>query len=186
MDWQQTVEEDIRAMGALMASVVPVKEVQFLAEFRDACRANSCGKYGRCWMCPPDVGEIDEMIDRAKQYQWAVVFQTVGQLEDSFDIEGMQDAAVAHNQLTQQVAAAWQPRLQNTLVLGAGGCQLCETCAKIDGEPCRFPDKAISSLEAYGISVQQLASLAGMKYINGTNTVTYFSCLLCDGVIDNG
>nr|WP_305142352.1 DUF2284 domain-containing protein [uncultured Acetatifactor sp.] len=45
--------------------------------------------------------------------------------------------------------------------------------------PCRFPDMAISSLEAHGINVSRLAAECGMKYINGQNTVTYFGAVLC-------
>ena len=48
----------------------------------------------------------------------------------------------------------------------------------MDGIPCRFPEKAIPSLEAYGINVSRLASAAEMKYINGQNTVTYFGMVL--------
>jgi hypothetical protein len=36
------------------------------------------------------------------------------------------------------------------------------------------------SLEAYGVNVSALASAAGMKYINGQNTVTYFGAVLFD------
>ena len=39
------------------------------------------------------------------------------------------------------------------------------------------PALAMSSLEAYGIDVAQLAKQAGMKYINGVNTVTYFGAV---------
>jgi hypothetical protein len=34
------------------------------------------------------------------------------------------------------------------------------------------------SLEAYGVNVSGLASVAGMKYINGQDTVTYFGAVL--------
>jgi hypothetical protein len=36
----------------------------------------------------------------------------------------------------------------------------------------------VASLEAYGIFVAKLAEKAGMKYINGVNTVTYFGAVL--------
>ena len=39
-------------------------------------------------------------------------------------------------------------------------------------------DRACASLEAYGVSVSQLAELSGMRYINGENTVTYFGAVL--------
>lgn len=45
-------------------------------------------------------------------------------------------------------------------------------------EPCRFPDRAMASLEAYGVAVSELAEACGMKYINGQSTVTYFGAFL--------
>lgn len=164
--------------GADRAAVIAVESIPFDAAFRKACEANSCGKYGRCWMCPPDVGDINEMIGKAREYDRAFVFQTVGQLEDSFDFEGMMDAAKHHNDIAQAVSDEVLPMLPGALVLGAGACQVCERCAKETEEPCRFPDKAIASLESYGIAVYQLAPLCGMKYINGTDTVTYFGTVL--------
>ncbi|MEG1427664.1 MAG: DUF2284 domain-containing protein, partial [Oscillospiraceae bacterium] len=63
------------------------------------------------------------------------------------------------------------------LYLGAGGCGLCDTCAIVTGEPCRFPENALASLESYGVSVSELATACGMRYINGANTVTYFGAV---------
>ena len=68
--------------------------------------------------------------------------------------------------------------ITRVLHLGAGGCGVCERCAKQTGEPCRFPHLALASLEAYGVNVSQLAQAANMKYINGQNTVTYFGAVL--------
>jgi predicted metal-binding protein len=51
-------------------------------------------------------------------------------------------------------------------------------CAKRTDEPCRHPDLAMASLEAYGFNVSRLAAAADMKYINGQNTVTYFGAVL--------
>jgi hypothetical protein len=42
---------------------------------------------------------------------------------------------------------------------------------------CRFPEKALSSLEGYGLDVYQTALHAGLPYVNGQNTVTYFGML---------
>ena len=68
--------------------------------------------------------------------------------------------------------------IKSVLHLGAGGCGVCEKCAKMDGLPCRFPNMAMPSLEAYCINVSELARASGMKYINGQNTVTYFGAVL--------
>lgn len=164
--------------GADNAAVISVEDIPFRREFREACERNLCGKYGKCWMCPPDVGDIGKMITNAKTYKYALVFQSIGWLEDSFDIEGMEAAAKKHNYLTQTLAVELEPMLANFLKLGAGACGICECCTKVDNKPCRYPEKAIASLESYGIAVSELAELSGMKYINGQNTVTFFGGLL--------
>jgi len=52
----------------------------------------------------------------------------------------------------------------NYLKLTAGECSVCDVCAVVEDEPCRFPDKAISSLEAYCMNVSTLAELCHIKY----------------------
>lgn len=168
------------ALGAHKASVIPVASIPFDAGLRKACEANYCGNYGKNWTCPPDVGPIDELITTAREFKHALVFQTVAPLEDSFDFEGMQEALRKHREVTKYIAGAIAEAgvAEGMLQLTAGGCISCEKCAKRDGEPCRYPDEAVASLEAYGIYVAKLAQLAGMNYINGKNTVTYFGAYL--------
>lgn len=167
------------ACGAKNACVIRVEDIVFEPAFRELCTANTCGNYGKCWTCPPDVGEVDALIRTAKSYEYALVYQTVGLLDDSFDFEGMMDAASAHNRLAQRLRQAFSEKpAARVLHLGAGGCRVCETCSKRTGEPCRYPELALPSLEAYGVHVSKLAEAAGMRYINGTNTVTYFGAVL--------
>ena len=118
-------------------------------------------------------------MHEAQSYQKALVYQTVGTLEDSYDFEGMMEAARLHNELSRALAK-WFATLPfaKKLHLGAGGCHMCGVCAKRTNEPCRHPELAMPSLETYGINVSELAASSGMKYINGQNTVTYFGALL--------
>ena len=165
--------------GADKAAVIAVADIPFRRAFREACEANSCGKYGKCWTCPPDVGETDDLIARARRYDRCLLFQTVSGLEDSFDIEGMLEAGRVHSALTRRVWETLKPQMPvDALMLSAGGCGACERCAKEDDIPCRHPELALASLEAYGIAVSEIAPLGGMKYINGADTVTYFSAML--------
>lgn len=177
-DLENRLTQIARDNGAAASAVMDVRDIAFRPEFRDACVMNTCGKFGACWMCPPDVGDIHEMIKEAKQYDKAFVYQTIGLLDDSFDIEGMEAAAKVHNDLSGKLSREFATLLDNPLRLGAGSCQVCARCTKLDDQPCRYPDLAVTSLEAYGIAVSELAEACGLKYINGTNTVTYFGCFL--------
>lgn len=165
-------------LGAYRAELIDTDRITLDPEFRKMCASNACGNYGRSYMCPPDVGPIEELMAQLRSYRRALVYQTVGTLEDSYDFEGMMEAGQRHNALAQQIRElAKQQGFSDTLHLGAGGCRLCPVCGKKTGEPCRFPDRAMSSLEAYGVNVSELAALCGMRYINGQDTVTYFGAM---------
>ena len=173
------LKSSILEAGASKVGEVAVSDIVFDTVFRDICAANSCGKYGKCHMCPPDVGDIQELIDRARSYERALVFQNVYPLEDSFDFEGM----IAAKDHFRSITVALRHQLidlqtENVLLLGAGGCGVCQTCTKEENLPCKAPHLAIPSLEAYGVNVSKLAASADMKYINGSDTVTYFGAIL--------
>ena len=165
--------------GAVKAACLTGDQVVYSESFRDICRANQCGCYGKCWMCPPDIGEIGGLIARAKAYPRGVLYQTIGALEDSFDIEGMMAAGRRHAGVSSRIQACLSGLLQKPFLhLGCGGCHLCEVCAKRSGEPCRHPGLALPAMEGYGIDVYNTVRSTALKYINGTNTVTYFGLIL--------
>jgi len=171
------IETLCRSLGARSVSTVSVNELEFSQEIRDLCKVNACGRYGSNYTCPPSIGELDELIEKARQFKSITVWQNVYPLEDSFDIDGMFNSQQHHNTMTLKIAEEAYAELgrDKALVLAAGGCTICKRCAESTNEPCRSPEKALSSLEAYGINVSTLAKSADMKYIAGKNTVTYFS-----------
>ncbi len=152
-------------------------EIPFSQSVVDACKANLCGRYGTCWTCPPGVGEWQELEKKIKGYKNALVFTCKYDLEDSFDYEGM----VEGMQNTKNILVDICERVRNDgieyMALGCEGCSLCEKCTYPDA-PCRFPEIAVSSVEACGISVVELSKRIGINYSNGSNTVTYFCILL--------
>ncbi len=166
-------------LGAHQASVIRADQIETDRSFRDACASNACGMYGRCHMCPPDVGDIDALMDEISRYDHALVYQTVSELEDSYDYEGMVEARRRTYPIAQSLRKIFAAlAVSGALHLGAGGCGVCEICSKRTGEPCRYPELAMPSLEAYGVNVSSLAAAARMKYTNGRNTVTYFGAVL--------
>ena len=168
-----------KELGAYKASVIGTEKIETDKVFRDMCAANYCGNYGKCHMCPPDVGDIHELMAEIKKYEYALVYQTVSELEDSYDFEGMVDAKKRTFAMSHKLRAIFKnAEIENALHLGSGGCGACEVCAKRTNEPCRHPELAMASLETYGINVSKLAASSDMKYINGQDTVTYFGAVL--------
>ena len=164
-------------LGAKKAAVIPAQQIVLSAEFRAICQSNGCGMYDRCWMCPPHVGEIESLMEQVRSFRYGLLYQTVSNLEDSFDIEGMLEAGQRHAQLSQRIEKSGMLP-ENHLHLTCGGCRLCERCAKRDNEPCRFPGEALPSMEAYGIDVYNTTKDTPLKYINGKDTVTFFGIVL--------
>jgi|APSaa5957512622_1039677.scaffolds.fasta_scaffold144983_1 predicted metal-binding protein len=163
---------------AKKAFLIDVDKIPFDESLRSYCKVNYCGSYGKNYACPPHVGDEKELIKNAQKYQKALVFQTVASLKDSYDIEGMKEAAINHSKVGDRINETIKTQFSHYLQLTAGGCTVCKTCKVIEDKPCKFPEKAISSLEAYCMNVALLAERCHMKYINGQNTVTYFGVFL--------
>lgn len=159
------------------AAIIETAKLNFRDDVREMCKSGRCGSYGINWGCPPGCGTVEECRERAGQYQKAVVVQTIGTLEDSFDFEGMEKAASLHGSRMTQMKEELEAQFGDILPLGAGPCKVCEKCACPD-EPCRFPKKRFSSMEAHGLMVSEVCADCGLKYINGANTVTYTGCFL--------
>ena len=58
-----------------------------------------------------------------------------------------------------------------------GTVEACAACTYPDA-PCRFPQRLHHAIEGYGLNVSELARQAGVRYVNGPNTVTYFGAVL--------
>lgn len=153
-------------------------DVPFSQTVRQMCADNRCGKYGTCWTCPPGIGEWEALRDECHSHDgMALVLTTKHDLEDSFDFEGMTQAAHTHKQLDSALALALGELGLPFVLYSAGGCELCDRCTYPDA-PCRFPDRVHKPMEACGIDVVSLARTCGIRYNNGPDTVTYFSMLL--------
>lgn len=169
----------LKSLGANQSAIIG-QDIQFNQDFRLQCEQNSCGNYNKNWMCPPAVGSIDDLKEQALQFKQGLLFQTVYQLEDSFDYEGMQEGIAKQTKLLRQVLEQIKESgiFKEFLPLNVGPCTFCGRCAFLDGEECRFPEEAVASVEAYGIDVMALEKSCGMSYNNGKNTISCVSLIL--------
>ena len=165
-------------LGAFRTKVIEASAVETDASFRDMCARNACGMWGKCWTCPPDIGQIDVLMAELQQYSHVLVYQTVGQLEDSYDFEGMTEAGKHHNRVAQSLRTVFaEAGISDPLHLGAGGCRVCPVCARRTGEPCRHPEKMHPCVESHGINVIPVLEEQGLQFQFGENVVTWISLL---------
>ena len=179
LDLNQLVEK-AKELGAAAASVIKTSEMQFSEEFRTLCEQNACGKYGKNWMCPPAIETFDKVKAEVLKFSEGVVFQTVSKLEDSYDFEGMMKAEEVHDITLRKILEYIQSNThcEDVLALSVGDCKVCKQCTYPDGEECRYPDKAVASVEAHCIDVNALVTSCNISYINGPNTVSYVGLFL--------
>jgi predicted metal-binding protein len=163
--------------GFSHASVLDATTLTVKSEVRDMCSVDKCHNYAKSWMCPPACGGLEENALRLKKYRAGIIVQTTGDLDDDFDYEAMMETADRQFQLFSTFRTELYPEYPNMLALGSGTCKLCEVCSYPD-LPCRNPEKAISSMEAYGLFVSEVCQLNNIGYYYGPRTITYTGCFL--------
>jgi len=173
------------ASDAANAAVLNTASIQFHEDFRKACEKNFCRKYDTNWMGPPAIGPIKDLMQKATRYQQGLLFQTVHAVASNFDMKGMLAAAKIHEKVFRTLLAGIRKEFPEAeiLPLNAGCCSLCEECGYLKQEPCRHPDQAVSSVEAYGINVIALQKSAGLPYYNGKESVIYVGLILFNKTI---
>ena len=146
-------------------------------EVREMCASGRCQRYGKSWSCPPACGSLDECGARMRDYTGGVLVQTTAQLADDFDMETMTLAQETHKKRFFDLARQARLLYPDVLPLTAGSCTVCRACTYPD-RPCRFPQKMLSSMEAYGLLVSEVCKDAGLAYYYGPRTLTYRACIL--------
>ncbi len=123
-------------LGALEAKVISPAEVETGAWVRWKCQFG-CGGYGSSLMCPPYTFTPDQTRQMLDGYKRAILFEAP-------DTEATRIAAA----LERELFLAGHYR---AFGLGAGPCQLCDTCSFEEG--CQHPREARPAMEACGIDV---------------------------------
>ena len=164
-------------VGFSQAGELNIEALVFMPEVRDMCSVDRCHQYGKNWCCPPGCGSIEEAAERAGKYSYGLIVQTIGRMEDDFDYETIQDTSEKHKSNFDTLIGRLRERYSDILPMGAGTCTVCKTCSYPDA-PCRFPDKVMPSMEAYGLWVSKVCELSKIPYNNGKQTITYTSCYL--------
>lgn len=172
---QYAVEE-----GFAAAAVVDTAKIPFDDSFRVYCQENLCGKYGVNYSCPPDCGSPEEMRRRITARKRALVLQTIWEISDYTDNKAIKEAKASHNAAALRLAKRLRGENCPGFVVGASGCALCNPCALVKGEPCRFPEQQYSCMSAYCIFVRELTEQCGIEYDCGPGLLAFFGMYVCD------
>jgi predicted metal-binding protein len=168
--------ERAKALGFDVAVPLDPQTLVAREDVRAMCAADKCGAYGKNWTCPPAVGTPEECQRRMRGYRQGILLQTVGHMQKTVDSKCYRETEQRHIRNFDALSQAIRREYPNALCLGAGGCRVCKPCAYPN--PCRFPEKAVSGMEGYGLFVTQVCRDAGVPYYHGERTITYTACIL--------
>ena len=173
----ERLRELAEEVGYECIGIAPAKKLKARPEVRDMCAADTCQQYGHSWACPPACGPIEEFQKMYEEHEYCLLFQSVGELEDEFDVETMIETEQTHKERFFELLEKAQEEGLNPVFLTAGTCTVCKQCTYPDA-PCRFPEKRFVSMEASGLVVSEARTLANIPYNHGKNTLAYTSCAL--------
>ena len=130
-------------------------------EYFEKC-CSVCPNYGKTWSCPPyDFNPLDIWNSYKTFYIYAIKVTTPEEVlneeysnEDLMRIGGeiLKEAHKRVDKEMEQLKGAFE----GSKILGGGSCRLCgeNKCARLFGNPCRFPDKMTYSIESIGGNVE--------------------------------
>lgn len=168
--------EKAKEIGFDIAVTMDPQTLTAREDVRAMCAEDKCGAYNKNWTCPPVIGSVEECQQEMRQYKRGILLQTIGYMNKAVDSKCYRETERRHMQNFHAFAEEIRKQSPNALCLGAGGCQVCKQCSY--PEPCCFPDKAVSSMEAYGLYVTQVCRDAGVPYHYGEKTIAYMALVL--------
>ena len=171
---------DLALQYGFSAAVISTDAIVFDPSFRPFCEQNLCGQYGANYSCPPDCGTPEEMENRIRSKNRALVLQTVWPVADYTDAEAIRSAKKGHNAASVRLMQDLREKGIDCFMAGASGCNLCDSCAIRQNAPCRYPDLAFSCLSAYCVYVKKLAESCGMMYDCPKGQISFFGMILLD------
>lgn len=174
---RELLEERLSELPLYIYDFIDLGELEFSERIRWICQ-NECPKYGTTWACPPGVGTVEACRERCMGYQNCLLISSIAEVQDIADIEETLATRPAHEALTEQVADILRDQEVQPYILSTQACAICDRCAILDNQPCRFPEKMHPCVESHGINVVPILEKLGLEFQFGSNVVTWISLLL--------
>ena len=173
----ELLEQQLTELPLYIYAHIDPQVLEFSDRIRFICQ-NECPMYGQSWACPPGVGSVAGCKGKCGSYENCLLISTIQEVSDIANIEETLATRPAHEAVTEQVAALLKDRgAREIYILSTESCAVCERCAILDGQPCRFPEKMHPCVESHGINVVPVLEDRGLEFQFGANVVTWISLL---------
>ena len=173
---RELLEEKLAELPLYIYDFIDPKELEFSDRIRWICE-HECPMYGRSWACPPGVGDVATCKGKCMAFENCLMISTITEVADITDINETLATRPEHEAVTLQVRDAMRELGVEPYILSTEACALCERCAILDGQPCRFPESMHPCVESHGINVVPMLESHGLEFQFGANVVTWISLL---------
>ncbi len=173
---RELLEEKLSELPLYIYDFIDPRELEFNGRIRWICE-HECPMYGQSWACPPGVGTVPECRAKCLQYENCLMISTITEVADIADMAETLATRPEHEAVTNQVVEIFRELGTEAYVLSTEACAICEHCAILDGQPCRFPEKMHPCVESHGINVVPVMESRGLSFQFGANVVTWISLL---------
>ena len=173
---KELLMEKLSELPLYIYDFIDPKELEFNSRIRWICE-NECPMYGKSWACPPGVGSLNQCKGKCLQHENCLLISSIVEVDDIADMEETLATRPGHEALTNEVADIMRELGADPYVLSTEACTICERCAILDGQPCRFPEKMHPCVESHCINVVPILEANGLEFQFGANVVTWISLL---------
>ncbi len=172
----QKLEERLAELPLFGYFFVDPKELEFTDRVRWVCE-QECPRFGKTWACPPGVGTVDHCRRKCQGYENCLAIATITEVTDISDLDETLSTRGAHEELTDEVREFFRAQSVEPYILSTESCAICDRCAYLDGQPCRYPERMHPCLESHGINLVPTLENLGLDFQFGGNVVTWYSLL---------
>ena len=172
----ERLEAELLELPLLGYFFVDPKSLEFSDRIRWICE-NECPRCNQTWACPPAVGSVAACREKCRSYENCLMIATITEVEDIASMEETLATRPGHEAITNQVADLMEELGTTPYVLSTEACAICDRCAWLDGQPCRYPQKMHPCVESHGINLIPTLEENGIEFQFGCNVVTWVSLL---------
>ena len=173
---RELLESKLAELPLYIYDFIDPNELEFSSRIRWICE-HECPMYGQSWACPPGVGSVDSCRGKCLGFENCLMISTIVEVRDITNIDETLATRPEHEDVTNQVGAILEEMGIKPYILSTEACAICDRCAILDGEPCRFPERMHPCVESHGINVVPMLEKRGLEFQFGANVVTWISLL---------
>ena len=87
------------------------------------------------------------------------------------------DATSMSEALTNEIRELFRQQGVEPYILSTEACAHCDSCAILEGKPCRFPERMHPCVESHGINLIPTLEENGLEFQYGDQMITWYSLL---------